>query len=381
MSILIISDTYLPLVGGAELHVYYLAKHIRMLGYDVEILTGTSASGADVDNNVTRLNIGTSRRCYWKVPFILPKLFLKAKKFDILHAHYSYLFGFLTVIIGKVLRKKTIITLHGMGTLDSSVNGSFIREMFRSVSISWASMVIATSPEMESVALRFTKKSRVVMIENGVDLNVFKLPEFRKISNFQENLELVTLRRLVPKNGVQYAVDTLIRRGADIPYRLTMIGDGPLKNEINNRIVAANLTNRIHFKGTMNHEEVIKYLSNNYSVALFLSTAESFSLAALECMALGCILLTSNAGAYPDLIVDGVNGYMVDLFEAGSSDYNAPQFLSDSQYDMIIEKLNIIKNTDSLVLKSISDEARRTVENRFSWNLLAAKTISTAYLP
>lgn len=380
MKILQITDTFLPIHGGAEMHVYYLSKQLLELGHEVEIVTGTKAK-SEVEQfpcPIHRLNIGTSRREFPKLILAIPRLMKRARQFDVLHVHYSYQFAFIIALIGWLLRKPVVVTLHGMGTLDSSVETSWFRGLYRYISIKFAHRVIATSPEMRDIALRYTGTLKIEDIVNGVDLDFFTQDSEREFSGVADYLRIGTLRRMVPKNGVHYAVDSLVRGADRLKFEGYLIGDGPQYKSIQKTIKNAGLENSIHMLGVQGHE-MIKKRIESIDVLCFLSTAESFSLAALECMAMGCIVLTSNAGAYPKLIKDGENGFMIELFESGKSNYNAAESLSDLEYERVIEKLEEIQRTPPEILLKISKEARNTVETSFGWSAIAKETVARCY--
>jgi glycosyltransferase involved in cell wall biosynthesis len=111
----------------------------------------------------------------------------------------------LGTFLGRLLGKRTAVTLHGLGTLDSSVDGSILWKFYRAISLKLADTVIATSEEMKSVALRFTSAENIVVIPNGVDSRRFSPTS--KPTSPEGEVVILSIRRLAPKNGVQYLVE------------------------------------------------------------------------------------------------------------------------------------------------------------------------------
>ena len=361
------------------MHVHYLVKHLLKQGCEIRIVTGTALESHQEQPEcpITRFNLGTQRRNLWKMLIQLPRFIALVARHDVIHAHYSYMFAFFSVLLGRLLGKQTVVTLHGLGTLDSSIKGSRLRTLYRYVSLRFAHKIIATSPEMRDVALRFAPDERIEIIENGVDIERFKVPPHRSFDHVREKMRLGSLRRMVPKNGVHFLIDALTQADPRLSASVLLIGDGPVREHIENS-VASNKLAEVTLIGPQGHDQVIEMLGK-MDVVAFLSTAESFSLAALECMATGCVVVSSNAGAYPELIRDGDNGFMVDLFEPGKSDYRAPMELSESQYQQIIGTLRRIQSMPPEDLASISSRARETVVDRFSWHMIAEKTVQRCY--
>ena len=134
------------------------------------------------------------------------------------------------------------------------------------------------------------------------------------------------------------------------------------------------------FEGFLTHDQV-KPLLDETDVAMFLSTAESTSLAALECMAMGCLVVCSNAGAFPLFVKNRETGFVIDLFEEGQSDYAAPMHLEDWQTRRVAETLIAIQAMPPAELRRISEAARAYVRASFDWSVITANTVAQAYVP
>jgi N-acetyl-alpha-D-glucosaminyl L-malate synthase BshA len=89
--------------------------------------------------------------------------------------------------------------------------------------------------------------------------------------------------------------------------RLLMVGDGPDLSTAVQRARQYGIFDRVSFLG--NREDVACLLAAS-DIALVPSENESFGLAALEAMACGCAVVTSDVGGLPEVVRDGVDGYM-----------------------------------------------------------------------
>ncbi|MEI8395523.1 MAG: glycosyltransferase family 4 protein [Rhodospirillaceae bacterium] len=378
--VLQILETYLPLIGGAEFHLHYLTRELIARGYEVEIVTGLDdppEPGADICK-VHRLPHAVGRSALpwtllWLVRFV--RMF---RQFDVIHAHHSSFLAFVAVIAGFVTGKGVIVTLHGLGALDSSVGNCPIRRLYRWVSLKGAARIIATSDEMAELARRFVPAERIALITNGVATERFAPSHARSFEGVTETLRLATLRRMNPKNGVHFVVDALGRAKDQLRFTLRMAGDGPLRPMIEGIVADHGIGDQVKFEGFLSHGQVIPLLED-CDAALFLSTAESTSLAALECMAMGCIVICSNAGAFPLFVQNGKTGFIIELFPEGQSDYDAPMRLEPGQYRKIAETLAAIQAMPAAELKMISEQARDYVRNYFDWAVITARTVEQVY--
>ena len=380
--ILLILETYLPDVGGAEFHLHYLAKQFLARGHAVEIVTGNTDLGLDHRDlcPVHRYPHAVGRRAVpytlvWLLRFV--RLF---RRFDIIHAHHSSFLATLAVIAGRLTGRPVVVSLHGLGTLDTSVGRCPIRRLYRWLSLRGASRIIATSEELQAVARRFVPEKRIALITNGVDTGQFVPPPSRSFEQIATRLRLVTLRRLTPKNGVQFVIQALAVAGQRLSFQLRVVGDGPLRGGLERAVATQGLGDRVRFDGFLSPGQVIPILGE-CDVALFLSTAESTSLAALECMATGCLVVCSNAGAFPRFVEHGVSGFIIDLFDQGTSRYDAPEYLAPAQVARIVDTLVAIQHTPPADLAAIAGCARQRVRERFDWAAITEYTLTEVYQP
>jgi len=384
MRVLLVQETYLPLVGGAEWHLHHLARNLVALGNQVEIVTGRSGdahlAGHQDPCPVQRHPGAVGRRGLPYLPLWLVRFVRLFRRFDLVHVHHPSLLCFAAVLAARVTGTPVVLTLHGLGVLDSSVSHSWLKRLYRRVSFRGVTRVIATSEEMREVARRFVPDERIVLITNGVDTSRFAPRQPRTFTGVTDQLRLVTVRRFTPKNGVQYAVEALIRAGDRVRGHLRLIGDGVLRPRIEAAVQAAGAQERIRLEGFFGPEALIEALEQA-DAALFLSTAESTSLAVLECLAMGCLVVASNAGALPDLVQDGETGFILPLFAPGSSDYRALEHLTGPQEELVIAALERLQAHPPERLAAIAAAARRFVVDNFDWHPLVARTVAEVYQP
>jgi N-acetyl-alpha-D-glucosaminyl L-malate synthase BshA len=98
----------------------------------------------------------------------------------------------------------------------------------------------------------------------------------------------------------------LVRR--EIPAKLLLIGDGPERTTAEWLVREKGLTRDVIFQGKQNQ---VQELLSFADVLLLPSDLESFGLAALEGMACGVPAVCSRVGGIPEVITDGVEGYLV----------------------------------------------------------------------
>lgn len=129
----------------------------------------------------------------------------------------------------------------------------------------------------------------------------------------------------------------------DEKFKITFVGDGDDKKQIISKAKKCNCTDRIHFTGRIQREEIFRHLDES-DVFIMISKIETFGLVYLEAMARGCIVIASTNEGMDGIIEHGKNGF---LCTAGD----------EKELQLIIEQ---IKNMSPSQLESLSVESINT---------------------
>lgn len=165
-------------------------------------------------------------------------------------------------------------------------------------------------------------EDKIHVIRNAVDFQkILKLSQSEnRCSSMATNLAPFALvpRRLVAKNGVAVAIKAM-RFLKDIDLKLVIAGDGPERRQLVSLVKMLGLEDRVVFLGMIQHEAIFPLLRGAHMVIIpsvpVSGVVEATSIAALEAMALGKIVIASNIGGLREVVNDGVDGF---LFEPGN---------------------------------------------------------------
>jgi glycosyltransferase involved in cell wall biosynthesis len=369
MRILMAQDTFLPKLGGAEIHVWKLSKGLANRGHQITIVTATPGSAVVDGFRVHRFPYLQSqgKRAVISLPFYFPSLLRLVVSHEIVHGHYSALCSAVLGTLARSLNRPFIMTLHGYGTLDSSVQSSIWLNKWRSISFYMANKVIATSDEMAEVARRFVPEEHIVIIPNGVDTSEFT-PSGRNLPH--SPFRIVAIRRLVPKNGVQYLIEAMpfVLELSKKPVECWIVGDGRLRGYLEKRSKELGIEGIVRFFGSVPNKQV-KEILDQVHVVVFPSSAESTSIAALEAMAMGKPIVASAVGAYPKLLGANERGLLVKLFNRSQSNYEAPLTLPEDRLRELARAIvQLIDNRE--LAENISMQARDYVVKTFDWKVI-----------
>lgn len=370
MKVLITSDSYLPRLGGAEVYAYQLATYLKREGHEIEIFTTELGEWVKDSENPTHRFVW-SRNPLALVKFLI-QYYKLIKKADVVHAIYCHKLAALAGLVCLFTRTKLVISLQGRGILDLPGNNWFYAKLhtfYRALSLKLSHQVVASCWEFVERASWYTKTEKIVYLPNFVDIEEFAEAQHDyTLLPFEYKGEdlIFTIRRLVPKNGIQFAVEAMPNILEKNPNaRLVAIGWGPLDVYLKNRAKELGVLDKIFFIGRVENFQLRQLLSLA-DVVLFPSTAESTSIACLESMSLGKPIVASNVGGYPEMVEDGGNGYLVNLTDNLNSDYDAPMTLSDEKLESLAVMVTKVL-ADKELRENFGKKSRELAEEKFSW--------------
>lgn len=369
MRVLMVQDTFLPKLGGAEVHVWKLSKTLHKRGHEVTIATSTEGKQV-VDGLMTHrfpYLQSQGKKAILALPFYLPILAHLVAQHELVHGHYTALCSAVFGSLSRLFRRPFVVTLHGYGTLDSSAQANLWMRLWRRLAFRAADKVIATSSEMAAVAQRFVPGDRIAVIPNGVDTQEFAPADSLPSSP----IRIATVRRLVPKNGVQYLIEAapLIIRQSPKPVEFWIIGDGSLRRYLEERVTLLGVEQHVRFFGVVPNNQLPGILQKVHIVA-FPSSAESTSIAALEAMSMAKAIVASAVGAYPEMLGSNERGLLVKLFDREHSDYDAPLSLpEDRLQDLAAAIVQLIEQPD--LSRTLGERARLYVRQHCDWSVIA----------
>jgi L-malate glycosyltransferase len=234
---------------------------------------------------------------------------------DLLHVHYAIphsVSAYLARAMLKPHRLPFVTTLHGTDITLVGLDRSYLP--ITKFSIEESDGVTVISNYLREITLReFDIHRPVDLIPNFVNCEVF-IPGNGKCRREQfapkgEKI-LVHLSNFRPVKRVPDVVEifALVRR--EIPAKLLMIGDGPDRMTAEWMAREKKISSDVIFLGKQNQVQDLLACAD---VLLLPSDLESFGLAALEGMACGVPPVCSRVGGVPEVITDGVEGFLVQV--------------------------------------------------------------------
>ncbi len=124
-------------------------------------------------------------------------------------------------------------------------------------------------------------------------------------------VRIITVARLDPIKRHDLLLDAVgaLRRDG-LPLSLTIVGDGPLRAELEARAQRSGLSGVVTFAGSLGQEEIIRRMRSS-DLFVLPSDAEGLGVAFMESMAMEVATIGTRVGGVPEIIDDGVDGILV----------------------------------------------------------------------
>lgn len=232
---------------------------------------------------------------------------------DLLHVHYAIPHSVSAYLARAMLRPRRlpfVTTLHGTDVTLVGADRSYLP--ITRFSIEESDSATAISQYLKKVTREELQVQRdVEVIPNFVNCDVFQPADGRcRREEFAHDNEriLVHLSNFRPVKRVPDVIEIFARVRREIPAKLLMIGDGPDRTIAEWMVREKGLIADVSFLGKQNQ---VQDLLNCADVLLLPSDIESFGLAALEAMACGVPVVCSRVGGLPEVVRDGVDGFLV----------------------------------------------------------------------
>jgi len=347
--VLIFTTAYKPLIGGSELALEEIAKRLPDVFFDIITAQYGDAPAYESRDNVAIHRIGSK----WSLPLLGAIQGLKLAQehsyatFHAFQASYGAVAGALLSLVKPSV--PFAVTLQEGKNLP--VQNIFIK-IVRNLVLKRASKITAISNYLANFARKVNSEAQIAVIPNGVNAGKFKTKNEKRKTN-----SIITISRLVPKNGV----DILIRALFVIRYSLFVIGDGPERKKLENLARDLGVANRVDFIGSVPNEKISEYLRRAFVFARP-SRSEGLGTAFLEAMAAGVPIIGTPVGGIPDFLKHEETGLLVPT--------ENPEELAKA--------ITRIYDDDALREKIVTN-ALALVKEKYDWDKIAKQYYETLY--
>jgi L-malate glycosyltransferase len=325
MRILVLIHEYPPIGGGGGRVAQDICHGLAARGHDVQVLSAhwQDLPREEMDGLVRVHRVVPRRKEPYKAGLWTMAMYVLASTWygfklirrwrpDIMHAHFAVPAGASAWALSILTRLPYILTAH-LGDVPGGVpekTGRWFRWIFPFTPMIWkrAARVNAVSGYTRELALN-SYPVEVEIIPNGVDLKVLKLGSVQ----LNDPPTIVFAGRfMAQKNPVQIVRSLSALK--DLNWQCILIGDGPLRGEIEAEIARHNMEQRFHLKGWITPQEVLEWFRTS-DILFMPSLSEGLPVTGVQGLAMGLAVVASNIGGFKDVVEPGVNGMLIPLHE------------------------------------------------------------------
>lgn len=379
MNICMLSQTFLPTVGGLEQHVYELSKALVRHGCNVRVVTTEIISAVRALKvrsfikdgiHVLMVPIGRIPKTMNLQYKLRVGLYLRhlVDRYNVQIIHWHGI-GLDCQAIRLVNSVPLIFTNHTSFFVQHAQDSNS-RAMLRE-RIAPAEMIICPSRELvELTKLVGLPAQKVVYIPNGVDIDRFR-PDLSgenirlRYGLEQEDVVVLCPRRFAKKNGIIYLVRAIphILRKVSVRVKFMLVGGYASRDqydgtaEILSTISELGLGKHVILTGFVDNSEMPLYYAAS-DIVVLPSLVEATSIAGLEAMASAKPLVGTTVGGIPEIVVNGENGILVPPAD--------PNTLAQALATLILSPEMRIK---------MGIVGRERAQRHFSWDHIAYKTL------
>ncbi|MFH5185441.1 glycosyltransferase family 4 protein [Paenibacillus sp. TAB 01] len=309
---------------GWEMELFSLPKRVRSKGTEpVEFSTFDWEEYAG--HPVVDKYIQTYKDYVWWTKLRLHK------QYDLIHAHHP-----IAALVMKQLYPDTpvLMTVHSSYERELILNGKieangpehlFLTSIYRELEERVDQMLTVSNAFKQYLSEYVQEPEKIGVIPNGFDEK-----RFRPVSHENKITQLITVCRLVPAKGLDtllYACSELKKRGYS--FVLHLIGDGPIRTELEQMAIELNIYEEIIFYGYMLHPEDFMPF---FDVFVLPSRAEAFGSVFAEAALCGLALIGTDVGGIPEQISHGNNGLLVPVEDVPALTSALEKVISDPTY-------------------------------------------------
>jgi N-acetyl-alpha-D-glucosaminyl L-malate synthase BshA len=255
---------------------------------------------------------------------------------DLLHVHYAIPHSVSALLARQMLadgprgrRLPFVTTLHGTDITLVGLDRSYLP--ITRYSIDQSDGVTAISNYLRDRTMRvFDVKQEIEVIYNSVNCDVYTRitnPEKQRAEYAPHGEKLlVHLSNFRPVKRLSDVIEIFDRVRKQIPSKLLLIGDGPDRSVAEWLAVQKGIHEDVLFLGKQDQVQEQLGISD---IMLMPSELESFGLAALEAMACEVVPIATRTGGVPEVIEDGISGYLAEVGDVDTMARHAIDLLSD----------------------------------------------------
>lgn len=331
-----------PTYGGSGVVATELGMALAAKGHEIHFITYSQPVRLDLfANNIFYHEVVVNNYPLFDYPpyetVLAGKLVdvVKFEKLDLLHVHYAIPHASAAYLAQQILKSHGInipfiTTLHGTDITLVGRDPSFMPVIQYCLEMSDAVTTVSESLKRDTIE-HFKIKRDIHAIPNFIQLEDYNTDTnfaLRRRYALDDEFVLCHISNFRKVKRVEDVVHIFKRINDVYPSKLILVGDGPERQKVEELCRSLGTCDRVILLGKMQATHLPLSMSDLFILP---SETESFGLAALEAMAAGVPVISSNTGGLPEVNVDGFSGFMADVGDVETMANRALDILSSRE--------------------------------------------------
>ena len=411
MRILMMTNTYFPMVGGLEQSVHSFSEEFKSLGHEVLIVTPAFGGAPKEEPGVIRIEAiqkfkGTIFSVNFPVSGLLTRL-MKDFVPDIVHSHCPFFMGDFALRLSRQHAIPLVFTYHTMFEQyvhDWPIHNEGVKRFMVKLAAGYANLVdqvIVPTESVRDILLKRGVKTPMEVVPTGVDAQRFLKGDrntFRQANQIPlDALVVGHAGRLSPEKNLEFLTNCMVELLKKEPRAHALIvGLGPSEKMIKDAFEQAGLEKRLHLTGVLHYQQLVDaYFAMD--VFAFASLSETQGIVLIEAMSAGVPVVALDAPGAREMVKDYHNGRLLSQMDEKSFvealSWTLSRTLQESQTEKQILRMTVQKYPINSVAKhmlevyekirtrkSISLGKKNSSRYLFQWRMKAEWDIYSNYI-
>lgn len=241
--------------------------------------------------------------------------FFQKNRFDVIYCHFGPNGNLIAELmnLGYISSEsRLVVRFHGMDLVKRKYNKSYYRILNQHADI----YVVGTEYARAQLLTYNVPPSKILILPVGIKGK--NVTATLKCKELDTTWNLITVGRLVELKGHRQAIEIMkILKDNHIKFKYTIIGSGPLQQDLSNLLRTYNLTSYVTIVPPVDHERTLKLLQKN-DIYIYpgikdkIGREETQGLANIEAMATGLPIISSPVGGIPSYVINNYTGFLCD---------------------------------------------------------------------
>jgi len=384
-SILFLTNAYPDFDSSYRgIFIKQLAELLQKEGYEISVVTPKIYKGSPYFEKQNGMGIyrfpffaGNKLLIqYEKIPYLRMILFYITGFFltilavvkhrcYLIHAHWAIPTGVIGALVGVLLRRPLIVTIHGSDLRMAMGRSFLLRRLFLYVCRTARHVTCVSEVQKGQIEQLGIERERISVFPMGIDENFLEAGRNRERDLTHRSFTILSNRNLLPIYNVSLlirAIPIVIRE--EPKTRFIIVGEGPERENIEKEAENLKVGPSIQFLGRVPHEKMPDILAQT-DIYISTSLYDGTSVSLLEAMGSGAFPIVTDIPANREWIVNGENGFLVP---------------TDNEGILAGRIIDAIRN--QAMLEKIREDNLFVVEERAVWrvNIKRVKEVYTGFL-